>query len=277
MMISRTSFFAWMVSVIFVLMIVLPCPAFADISARFSTGIVVGPDTRACTMGLNGALRYRTLSGGTLEVCDGASTSWKSTSVSGTLTPIDDPKYVFVTKLRVMGNLILEAGNLGYTGSNGIDAGDYICQTEATDAGLPGTYKAWIAASAATSPNGRFYKSTGRYIKADATSTLVANNWTDLTDGTLASAINRHADGTSVTGELKVWTNVTDAGLLTPIANFWAQHCLSWTTSNSSNWSGLGTSNSTTATWTYGTASGQYDRCDGTHFGGPYRLYCFQQ
>ncbi|MFM7297985.1 MAG: MopE-related protein, partial [Planctomycetota bacterium] len=85
-------------------------------------------------------------------------------------------RYAFVTST-------MHTGNLG-----GLAGADSICQTRATAAGLPGTYRAWIGTSAG-SPATRFNRSTVPYVLVNGT--VVANNWTDLTDGTLASPINR--------------------------------------------------------------------------------------
>src|SRR4051812_38795722 len=83
--------------------------------------------------------------------------------------------YVFVTSIQ-------QNGNLG-----GLAGADAICQTRASFAGLPGTYRAWLSTTAVDA-EARFFHSTSPYVLTDGT-TVVANNWDDLVDGTLAEAI----------------------------------------------------------------------------------------
>ena len=59
------------------------------------------------------------------------------------LTSCEPSTFVFVTEWEGDGNI------------GGLTAADSICQTEADDAGLPGTYKAWLSDSTA-SPSSRF-------------------------------------------------------------------------------------------------------------------------
>jgi len=57
--------------------------------------------------------------------------------------PPNPPKFAFVTTWEGDGNI------------GGLAAADAICQTEAEDAELPGTYKAWLSDSS-SSPSTRF-------------------------------------------------------------------------------------------------------------------------
>ncbi|NJN84235.1 MAG: DUF1015 family protein, partial [Caldilineaceae bacterium] len=70
----------------------------------------------------------------------------------------------------------------------GLSGADALCQARASAAGLPGTYRAWLADSTG-SPSTRFNRSTVPYVLTN--NTVVANSWADLTDGSLASPINR--------------------------------------------------------------------------------------
>ncbi len=72
-------------------------------------------------------------------------------------------------------------GDLG-----GLSGADATCQSLATSAGLPGTYRAWLSDDA-QSPSTRFSRSSGPYQLLNGVT--IANSWTDLTDGTLAASI----------------------------------------------------------------------------------------
>src|SRR5690606_18172610 len=75
-----------------------------------------------------------------------------------------------------------------HTGSiGGVNGADNICNQRAQAAGLPGTYMAWVSTVSGGSPSTRFVKSTVPYFMV--TGTKVADNWTDLTDGSLDNAI----------------------------------------------------------------------------------------
>ncbi len=118
-----------------------------------------------------------------------------------------DSKTVFVTSS-------LHTGNLG-----GLAGADMICTMRAAAANLPGTYKAWVSAD---EPNGtpatRFTPSAVPYRKVDGV--LVADNWADLTDGSLASSINKTETnaappvGTAfcLANQPSVWTATEDDG-----------------------------------------------------------------
>ncbi len=112
-------------------------------------------------------------------------------------TDIDTQKIVFVTST-------VHNGALG-----GVSGADKICQDLADDAGLRGTFKAWISTSE-SSPTTNFTRSRVPYVLPDG-NTMVAQNWYDLTDGELSHAINMNEIGGSVAGDY-VWTNTTHAG-----------------------------------------------------------------
>jgi hypothetical protein len=83
-------------------------------------------------------------------------------------------KAVFVTSQSFTGNV------------GGLAGADAICQTLAIAAGLPGKYLAWLS-TMSSPPSKRFQKFDGPYVLVDGT--IVANDWGDLTDGTLESPI----------------------------------------------------------------------------------------
>jgi hypothetical protein len=162
-------------------------------------------------------------------------------------------KLVFITSTTYA------TGNL-----NGLAGADAICQALAGAAALPGTFKAWLS-TATISAASRLTHSTRPYKLVDGTP--VANNWTDLTDGSLSVSIHETESGASVSSRF-IWTNTAiDGSGLT-------YDCLGWTSSSSSALGDVGGSGDTTAFWT--NRAPYY--CDGSLFGTtPRALYCFQQ
>lgn len=146
-------------------------------------------------------------------------------------------------------------GNLG-----GLDGADAVCNAHAFAGGLAGTYRAWLA-DGTGSPSTRFIQSSQPYELVDGT--LVANNWADLTDGTLQNPINRDENGTTVSTPTTVWTNVTTAG-----ATDTAADCVDWTSDSGGDSGGIGSSTSATSIWTDLGGQG----CNLTLL-----LYCFEQ
>ena len=117
------------------------------------------------------------------DLCDGESYPWCS-------------KIIFVTPPEYTAKL------------GGVTGADAICQDMADIAGLSGTFLAWIADSTnSSSPAQRFVHNEGPYILVDGT--VIANSWTDLTDGQLSSPIDLDSLGNLVVGLSGVWTNVT--------------------------------------------------------------------
>lgn len=100
-------------------------------------------------------------------------------------------------------------GNLG-----GLTGADQKCQTAASTAGLAGTYKAWLSDSI-TSAKDRLSHSAVPYVRTDGV--VVANNWNDLTDGTLKEQVvcdeNRQCQFVDIDKYwIPVWTDSTVAG-----------------------------------------------------------------
>jgi hypothetical protein len=147
---------------------------------------------------------------------------------------------------------------------NGLAGADAICQTLASNAGLPGTFKAWLSTTTSSAAS-RLTHSTHPYRLVDGT--VVANNWTDLTDGSISVSIHETESGASLNPEF-VWTNTNTDGSAS------AYDCLGWTSSSASNLGDVGGSGDTTGMWT--NRAPYY--CDGSLFGTtPRALYCFQQ
>jgi hypothetical protein len=153
----------------------------------------------------------------------------------------------FVTSLSFDGNF------------GGLDNADAQCTTAATDAGLDGTWTAWLSDGSTDAidriPDGEYWLFDG---------TLVADGKADLTDGMLDNPIIVREDGTAIPGgALEVWTatgaNGTNSGQGT---------CLNWTDNSNANTAQSGLANATDATWTdSGVAE---ENCDVFN-----KLYCF--
>src|SRR5205085_2772064 len=134
-------------------------------------------------------------------------------------------------------------------------------------AALPGTYKAWLS-TAQSSPSNRFVKATIPYRLV--TGTLIANSYTDLTDGTIANPINKTETGGAPTDLMfcypdfiRPWSSTAADGTFSaPSGN-----CTDWTVqTGSAQWgSGVQTGSAWSQSCSGGTCS----------FDAP--LYCFQQ
>jgi hypothetical protein len=148
-------------------------------------------------------------------------------------------------------------------GLGGLTTADFLCQQRAAAASpapLPGAYKAWLAVTSA-GPNTRFVQSTGPYRLVDGTT--IANDWADLTDGTLAAPINLTENGETFFDPSRVWTNVATNG--TPAGS---DDCVGWSSTQSFDSGGTGYALTGSATWTQDSS----EPCLAER-----RLYCFQQ
>jgi len=111
-------------------------------------------------------------------------------------------KYAFLTE-------DMEKGNLG-----GLLGADEMCQQQASVAGLPGIYRAWLS-TGSSNPESRFTSSPNGYMMPNGS--LLATSWNDLTDGSLANKLNitQHGDlidyGLECIGT-RVWSNTTIDG-----------------------------------------------------------------
>jgi hypothetical protein len=156
----------------------------------------------------------------------------------------------------------------------GLTAADAFCQGRAQAAGLPGSYKAWLA-DANGSPATRMTHHVGNYQLV--TGAVVAQGWNDLTDGTLAAKIDRTEGGVQLGGVGcnapsptcnficeggEVWSNVDGAGNRRNVAD-----CTGWTTSGTAT---AGNDGKTDMTWTAGT-------CTPIASGSTLPIFCVQQ
>ncbi len=157
---------------------------------------------------------------------------------------------------------VFVTANIRTGGIGGLAGADALCQREADIAGLPGAYMAWLSDDT-DSPSTRFLlKATGPYRTVDGVT--IADDWADLTDGTLAETIFITADGYFPGNPpLGIWTHTRPDGSAGGVEG---THCENWTGglgTGDAGWCGL-----RGADWTENKA----DYC----FLGK-RFYCFQQ
>ncbi len=187
--------------------------------------------------------------GGCGTVCQGS-----STCVGGVCA-----HHVFVSSATYTGNL------------GGLVGADTKCQTLASTAGLPGIYRAWLSDGtngAAT----RLTHSTQPYVLSDG-KTVVANDWTGLTSGTLLHAIDLTETGQPppngnnlcMNSTQVVFTDTTIAGAVVAAAD----SCSAWTSASVAV-SSFGLANATNGTWTNACAGA--GNCAATA-----AIYCVQQ
>ena len=222
-------------------------PQFQICSTSNCSSVVVAWTSSANTISNGQYLQVRQTSAGTPLTATSLTVNVGTGIITWNLTT-DDWKIVFA-----------ETSNNGNMGGFSGAAGR--CQTAATNAGLPGTYKAWISESSTLSPVNQFTQSSLAYRLVDGTK--VADNWSDLTDGTLDAGINKTETGASA-GAGGAWTNTNTSGTVFSTTN----HCSNWTVGTCSDSVRAGTTGATNSTWTnnFSTTCCQL-----------YNLYCFQQ
>ncbi len=172
----------------------------------------------------------------------------ETTSVEPGLPTGGEParKVVFISATLYMGDL------------GGLAGADSECQSAAESIGLQGTYRAWLSDSTG-SPSTRFAQADVPYVLLDGS--VVADDWSDLTDGTLNVAINLNELLGASSGN--VFTNTTPSGTV------WDEtDCTDWTDSAGSI-PGNGFPPNADATWTQG---GKGSNCFDT-----LHIYCFEQ
>jgi len=149
-------------------------------------------------------------------------------------------------------------GNLG-----GLSGADAICQGLATDAGLPGSYLAWLS-DETQSPATRFKRSSGPYALVNGVT--IANDWTDLTGGTLDAAITVAETGATFDDlALRSWTHTLADGTAGGVLD---EQCDNWSTGANGVSGDEGQVAATSDNWT--------DFASGT-CNNLFHLYCFQQ
>ena len=145
-------------------------------------------------------------------------------------------KVVFVTSATYTGSIAL----------GGLKAADDQCNTLAMEAGLAnaGAFRAWLS-DGTSSPSKWLPQPAGPFILLDTT--VIAESWADLTDGTIASAINVYETGEPLGEAYKyAWTNTTPQGYaLNP-----GHHCENWTNGTKDAKGARGSLTATGGAWT---------------------------
>jgi hypothetical protein len=161
-------------------------------------------------------------------------------------------KTVFVTSATYDSNL------------GGIAGADDKCQAEADGPAsiVPsGTYLAWLS-DGTNSPNSRFTKSSHPYVLPDGT--RIAENYTDLTDGSIQHLIDIDSTGKTV-GQNRFWTGTNEDG--TTAQPF--RTCTGWMNPITNARGMVGSTGHTLTSW----SSQSQNRCNTISN----RLACFQQ
>ncbi|MEZ4383517.1 MAG: DUF4215 domain-containing protein [Nannocystaceae bacterium] len=159
--------------------------------------------------------------------------------------------------------VFLTEEDLAPPGFGSLFGADNLCRKTAKDFGLPNyeNFMAWLSDDT-ESPADRFFHAKGRYVLV--TGEVVADDWEDLTDGTLQSGIDR-----TLSGELKesypVWTATTPSGEAFADKN----DCENWSSNSPELFTRQGVAGNVDETWT---DDGWMTLCGA---GGV--LYCFEQ
>ncbi len=159
-------------------------------------------------------------------------------------------------------------GNLG-----GVAGADGHCQRLAEAAGLAGSYRAWLS-DGQSSPSTRFDRSSSAYVLVDGT--VIADSYTDLTDGALDNPMTLTELGTPAPAAFDnscaggtptiFWSSTAANGGAIPVPP--SNRCQDWTsTQGSANWGNAALFNETSwSQW-----------CSGGTCAWHTPLHCFQQ
>lgn len=152
-------------------------------------------------------------------------------------------------------------GNLG-----GLAGADNLCQTLANTY-IPGntsTYKAWLSSTTVSAASRLTHATVPYRNRID----IVANNWADLTDGTINAPINRIIQSTTTCANCRAWTNTSSNGTL--VHNTMLDTCDNWTSSATNRFGRVGRAETgiTDSQWTSFTSI----NCSNQH-----AIYCIEQ
>ena len=110
-----------------------------------------------------------------------------------------------------------------------------------------GSFSAWVGTSGGD-PASRFTKATVPYARVDGE--IVAQDWTDLTDGTLDFPINVDEQGNAVIAGF-IWSNVATDGTFNDCATMVVpETCVDYTDGTATASGGVGSVTAIDATWT---------------------------
>jgi|GEM_PF-1150326 len=166
-------------------------------------------------------------------------------------------KTTFITSVSGSGNLSTWPDSQSQTG---LAAGDAICQTRASVAGLPNpsTYKAWLSGLGQNAIDR--LTSNGPWVRPDGV--VIAYTKADLSDGSLFTAVTQD-ENQDYRGLNYVWTGTSSDGLET------VDTCNGWTDGASTIRGVMGTSSFASPDWS---DWGLTWSCDSTS----HHLYCFE-
>ncbi|MET0341542.1 MAG: hypothetical protein ABW252_11125 [Polyangiales bacterium] len=166
--------------------------------------------------------------------------------------------------------IFVTSGTWTAAGVAGLAGADAKCAAAATAGGRTGTFKAWLSDNS-TSATSRLTHAAVPYVRVDGV--VVADNWADLTDGSLDNAIDKNESGgaapagsvtCSFSGTANVWTGSYDSGSI-----FGVRTCTNWTSTAGAPLYGMAGSTAATDT-NWGFACNAF--CNGSG-----ALYCLQQ
>jgi len=177
--------------------------------------------------------------------------------------PMPEPKRVFVSSSQ-------HTGNLG-----GVFGANTICQNLADNAGLQGTFRAWLSTGGSISrysPDRFFIKHSLPYVNMQGQT--LAENWDDLTDGSIENPVRYTETGASAGTQTatmqRVWTYTQVDGtskILGPNAlNF--SSCSGWIDNRAVGTGHHGNFRTSNSVWTNGSTV----TCNNFS-----RLYCVEQ
>ena len=161
----------------------------------------------------------QTLNAGSNPPADGAADSGGETVDAGSSPPeTTGGKLIFMSSKRYSANL------------GGLEGADAKCQSLAEAAGRSGVFRAWLSVIS-TSASQRLTHASERYILN--TGVVVANDWADLTSGTLRHEVNETerkelAPPNAVNGcnPLVFWTATDERG------SQYGEDCKGWTSTS---------------------------------------------
>lgn len=230
-----------------------------DAAGDTTSGTTSGSSSSGMTTASDESTRGDTTGATSSTGADETTTEGSSTGPAETTTGTDtgstdtgaqvDGSRVFVTSTKYDGNL------------GGLLGADDRCQTQADAAALGGTWLAWLG-DGREGPAMRFVQSEDEYRLV--TGEVIAEDFADLIDGTIAVPINIDETGTPLPDDddMIVWTAVFHTGgEPTPV------NCEGWTVADESIVP-TGLASATDSGWTVSAPFA----CSEMH-----RLYCFEQ